>query len=60
MRGEQGVRRRNIREVLPEERLTQITREARHAEEERLERLRQQTGGICRICIVFPHMMACH
>ena len=45
MRGEQGVRRRNIREVLPEERLTQITREARHAEEERLERLRQQTGG---------------
>ena len=41
--GEQGVRRRNIREVLAEERLTEITREARNAEEERLLRLRQHT-----------------
>ena len=35
----------NIREVLGEERLTEITREARAAEEERLLRLRQQTGS---------------
>ena len=45
MRGEQGARRRNIREVLGEERLGEITREARAAEEERLVRLRQQTGS---------------
>ena len=42
MRGEQGARRRNIREVLAEDRLNVITREARAEEEQRLVRLRQQ------------------
>ena len=42
MRGEQGARRRNIREVLAEDRLNVITREARAEEEQRLLRLRQQ------------------
>ena len=45
MRGEQGVRRRNIREVLADDRLNVITREARAAEEQRLLRLRQHPVG---------------
>ena len=43
--GDQGARRRNIREVLDEERLAETTRAARASEEQRLLRLSQQNGA---------------